>query len=344
MSVQDNPWQNTPLLFRPHYWVFGEAPFQSLEPFQKEQSINALILKRDKIILSDQTDLLNPIDVSISIHNILNDPRYEDRYEIISSNDSMPINGLSENKTSYFWSFVKSENQFALTLHWVLDDNHFDILNREPLENFTTTDLAQKLWEISGEKTPDTEKQEKQEMGNIFAQLKNIPNSPYRNLSNNEERAILQNASFIMASNPGVIIDHQIIDQAFNVFQTNKQTMAYTFNYLKSHYPHCGYSQLSHNEERALLEYASSIMATNPDIIKDSRVIDAAFKNFQTHKQTMENIFNYLKRNYPHCGYSQLSHDEECALLQYASYIMAANPDLIKDSRIIDAAYRDFQR
>ncbi len=109
--VQDRPWQNTPLLLRPHPWLHPHAPFQQkgynkvsgafVGVFDLHSSIDTLPLVRGISSHSGQSDM------------------------VVYSATQMPVEGVEDfTQTHAFYSLcIEPETRkAALTLHWLLND------------------------------------------------------------------------------------------------------------------------------------------------------------------------------------------------------------------------------
>lgn len=125
LCAQDFPWvDNTAVGLRPHYKVFSALPDQ--RPFDQAVDVEAGIFNvigEPLAFLGDATVMQTPV----SIHG--------DEYDVLpTTTDRLRINGLSA-KGHAFWSYVQfpAQGQVKLvaTLHWLLNDNQAEELNRE---------------------------------------------------------------------------------------------------------------------------------------------------------------------------------------------------------------------
>lgn len=123
-------WPGDSALFRPHYWLDPNAPYQSDTQYNKYFPISySFITAADthSIILNEEN-----LKARAQVHNeTVKRPPYNIIFnDIRASPSTQPpflnaINAKAIRETnSAFWSLVKDENtgRYALTLHWLLNE------------------------------------------------------------------------------------------------------------------------------------------------------------------------------------------------------------------------------
>lgn len=193
VCVQNAPWSREDLLLRPHYWAFDRQNFMAEnDSFSERKDVQALILSPTDQHLDSQTDVLTPLNFSITIHA----DKKHNTLQIISSPPSMTIKGLHDNTTTYFWSFVREGNKFCLTMHWLLSDNDFILINKCEINSLES--LMQKLSSYSDATFSRCNLENQPSypaLKYVLDYLKKMyPNCEYNTLENLNENKLLEHA------------------------------------------------------------------------------------------------------------------------------------------------------
>ena len=169
----------------------------------------------------------------------------------------------------------------------------------------------------------------------------NYPQSPYAQLSEQQQQQLLAHASILMHKNNANKNDalsaalKELTESPKVLKQEEKVTidpqLINLLNYFKSNYPNSPYAQLSEQQQQQLLTRASILMHKNNANKNDA--LSAALKELtespnvlkQEEKVTIDpqliNLLNALKSNYPNSPYAQLSEEEQQQLLARASIL-----------------------
>jgi hypothetical protein len=119
--VQNNPWTKTArVLFRPHYWLDPDAPFESQAPYVKAVRATVRILSS-----IPEGITFNDPNMDVSTHG----ESANGTGHIISSPDNAHIPEASRpDGTFSFWSLTQANGRTAITLHWILNDQDNDLI------------------------------------------------------------------------------------------------------------------------------------------------------------------------------------------------------------------------
>lgn len=141
VEVQDMPWRagkngEVPLLFRPLYWCFPNEPNEKKEAYNNSFAVRVGTFSKmpnsPKIIGQKDTKLVMQ---ELSIHN--GGPNTP----IVSSGNSLPVNGIIKTQSHAFYSLTIHQNRAAVTKHIILNNTDESEFEKILAQSTTLQDL-----------------------------------------------------------------------------------------------------------------------------------------------------------------------------------------------------------
>jgi hypothetical protein len=148
--VQNDPWKKTERALKPQSWAIPDAPFLSEKPYHRVAKIRAALISPHESVELLKDGLVKNgefIDENIISHNAVSFDKQTQKYvgssTIVSSGNSLILQGVEDEKNSLFWSIVTdtTNKKTAVTLHAILNDKDIEKLHEK---NITTLDPLMK--------------------------------------------------------------------------------------------------------------------------------------------------------------------------------------------------------